>query len=187
MEATGNWCWIVDEIEAAGCEPARVHPRTAKVMLGCINKIDKLDVDGISRLQRVGTLPTVWIPPGELRDLRELTRTRMALVCHRTRLKNRILATLSRYGRLRPDVNRYLKWAFIEAANAVSRQATRHPDRHISRLYLRIKKLKGHKKAVGAVAHHLAEATWHMLSNMSLIENQPPRGALHGNRSAERA
>lgn len=27
-----------------------------------------------------------------------------------------------RHGRVRPDVNRYLKWAFVEAANAISRQ-----------------------------------------------------------------
>ena len=71
-----------------------------------------------------------------------------------------------RYGRLRPDVNRYLKWAFIEAASSVSRQAARHPDRHTSRLYVRIKKRKGHAKAIGAVARHLAEATWHVLTKM---------------------
>jgi transposase len=31
-----------------------------------------------------------------------------------------------RYGRLRPDVNRYLKWAFIEAANAICLMRRRH-------------------------------------------------------------
>src|SRR5256712_3708315 len=77
LEATGNWYWIVEEIEQAGLQPRLVHPRKAKLMMGLINKTDKLDVHGLNRLQRNGTLPTVWIPPRPLRDLRELTRTRL--------------------------------------------------------------------------------------------------------------
>jgi transposase len=281
VEATGNWYWIVDEIEAAGCMPALVHPRKAKVMLGCINKTDKLDADGTNRLQRVGTLPTVWIAPGNLRDLRELPRTRMFLTGERTALKNHILANLNkyglatcehsdafgkgalvelrrkvdllppqtaevtlelleqlqgvtqriaaqekrigqlvkstpemqllqtipgiglilsvvialeigtigrfpsaghfasyagttprvkssgdktRYGRLRSDVNRYLKWAFIEAANCVRLHQAKYAESHVWRLYDRIAKRKGHQKAVGALARHLAEAAFHVLS-----------------------
>src|SRR6266568_3686389 len=97
VETTGNWYWIVDEIEAAGCVPKLVHARKAKLMLGMINKTDKLDARGLNRLQQAGTLPTVWIPPGELRDQRDLPRTRMVLVRQRTQLKNRIHATLAKY------------------------------------------------------------------------------------------
>jgi len=280
VEATGNWYWIVQEIEEARCVPKLVHPRKAKLMMGMINKTDKLDVHGFNRLQRTGTLPTVWIPPAGLRDLRELTRVRMVLSRQRTVLKNRIGATLAkyaltvegysdafcrsarptlegqiallpeqtawactmlleqldfvckqigaqeqrlkdllptsaamrllqtlpgvglilsavialevgdvsrfasagrlasyagttprvhasggkvRYGTLRPDVNRYLKWAFAEAANSVALHHATHPDRHVSQLYRRIKGRKGHAKAIGAVARHLAEAAFHVL------------------------
>jgi transposase len=281
VEATGNWYWIVDEIEQADQTARLVHPGKAKLMMGMINKTDKLDVHGMNRLQRCGTLPTVWVPPGELRDRRELTRTRMVLSKQRARLKNRLTATLAkyglvvegftdgfgvgarrawpgllaqlpvetrfcaemllealdevgerlarlerrltevikatesmqllltlpgigpilspvialevgdvsrfpdaehlasyagttprvhssgdktRYGRLRADVNRYLKWAFVEAANSIALHHRSHPERHVSRLYGRLKARKGHPKAIGAVARHLAEATWHMLS-----------------------
>src|SRR5690606_28479071 len=75
-----------------------VHPGKAKLMMGMINKTDKLDVHGLNRLQRNQTLPEVWIPPGKLRDLRELTRTRMVFTRQRTRLKNRLSATLAKYG-----------------------------------------------------------------------------------------
>ena len=68
VEAVGNWYWIVQEIEDAKQVPQLVHPRKAKLMMGMINKTDKLDVHGLNRLQRNGTLPTVWIAPGELRD-----------------------------------------------------------------------------------------------------------------------
>src|SRR5436309_12358911 len=44
VETIGNWYWIVDEIEAAGCVPKLVHARKAKLMMGEINKTDRLDV-----------------------------------------------------------------------------------------------------------------------------------------------
>lgn len=50
---------------------------------------------GLNQLQRNGTLPTVWIPPGELRDQRDLPRTRMVFVRRRTHLKNRNHAALA--------------------------------------------------------------------------------------------
>jgi transposase len=280
VEAARNWYWIVDEIEAAGMTPRLVHPRKAKLMMGMINKTDRLDVRGLNRLQRTGTLPTVWIPPAELRDQRDLPRTRMVLAQQRVRLKNRIHATLAkyalaapgitdlfgsagrdalaelivqlpphsryatdtlmaqldlvedqiaqfetrmrqvftespaltrimtlpgvgfilgfvillevgdvyrfpsaahlasyagttprveasggkiRYGRVRPDVNHYLKWAFGEAANVICLNRRHWPGRHVARLYDRIHHRKGHQKAIGAVARHLAEATYWML------------------------
>ena len=98
IETVGNWYWIVDEIEQAGMEPKLVHAHKAKLMLGSINKTDKLDARGLNRLQRVGTLPTVWIPPGEIRDHRELPRTRMVFANLRTRLKNRIHSVFDKYG-----------------------------------------------------------------------------------------
>jgi transposase len=283
VETVGNWYWLVDEIEEAGMVPRLVHARKAKVMLGAINKTDKLDVRGLNRLQRTGTLPTVWIPPAEIRDQRDLPRTRMVLASTRIRLKNRIHATLAKYGltittvsdlfgvrgrelladklthlpphtryateqlldqldlveeqiadfedrirglftttpalerlrtmpgvsfvlgmvimmevgdvrrfpdaahlatyagttprvhssggktrfgRTRPDVNHYLKWAYREAAETCcalrERPLWRH--RHTSRLYVRVRQRKDHARAVGAVARHLAEATYWILS-----------------------
>jgi len=52
----------------------------------------------LNTLQRTETLPTVWIPSSELRDIRELYRTRMVLTQMVIRLKNRILSCFSKYG-----------------------------------------------------------------------------------------
>ena len=98
LETVGNWYWIVDEIEKAGMQPKLVHAHKAKLMLGSINKTDKLDAGGLNKLQRTGTLPTVWIPLGEIRDHRELPRTRMVFANLRTRLKNRIHSVIDKYG-----------------------------------------------------------------------------------------
>ncbi|MDR5695317.1 MAG: transposase, partial [Armatimonadota bacterium] len=88
VETVGGWYWIIDEIEEAGFLPQLVHAHKAKLMFGQVNKTDKLDARGLNKLQRTGTLPTVWIPSRELRDLRDLPRTRMVLVRQRTQLKN---------------------------------------------------------------------------------------------------
>jgi transposase len=234
----------------------------------------------MNHLQRNGTLPTVWIPPSSVRDARELPRTRMVLSRQRTQLKNRVHATLAKYGyvvegasdafgqrgrkimaellkklpthtqqglervldqldhvgenleiierqmqgvfapcaqtnwlktlpgvgdilavviwteigtierfgraeqlasyaglvarenssggkirfgAVRRDVNVYLKWAFVEAANSSILNCERCGYAHISRLYQRIKARRGHGKAKVAVARHLSEASFWML------------------------
>ncbi len=282
IESTGNWYWMVEEMEAAGHSPFLVNARKAKLMMGQINKTDKLDAEGLAKLALNGTLPVVWIPPSELRDQRELPRMRLVFVTIRTRMKNRIHATMAKYGitfdgvsdlfgdkgrklleesldglppetrasvqaelrmldqveqaikqaekriaevikqdhamqllktmpgvgpilaitialemgeanrfpsgekfasyagkvprvissggrtyygKVRPDVNRYLKWAFTEAANAIVLQQSRLGDCHVTRLYRHVCKSKGHAKAITAVGRHLAEASYHMLKN----------------------
>ena len=97
-ETIGKWSWITDGIEAAGMLPQLVNARRAKAMSGSSNKTDKLDVRGLNRLQRSGTLPTVSIPRRELHDARKLPRTRTELVRQRTKLKNRIHANLAKRG-----------------------------------------------------------------------------------------
>jgi transposase len=96
VETVGNWYWVVDEIEGGGGKPQLVNARLAKLMMGSVNKSDKLDAKGMNRLQRTGTLPTVWIPGAWVRDARELPRTRMVLSRQRTQLKNRVHATLGK-------------------------------------------------------------------------------------------
>lgn len=89
----------MDELEKAGLDARLVNPLEAKHRMGGKNKTDKLDAKGLAILLRNGTLPEVWIPPAELRDLRGLMRTRLASRDHTTILKNRIQAALRRYGR----------------------------------------------------------------------------------------
>jgi transposase len=291
LESVGNWYWIADEIEAAGCTPLLTHPAKAKLMMGHINKTDKLDAAGLATLLRIGSLPTVWLPPAEIRDDRELPRTRMTLCRMRTSLKNRIhsilakyalspedgsqlfsqkgrawldcslsrlpaetrrclsqhlelldsfslqisaleerirsaialtprmqllkslpgvgdilaividreIGTISRfpsapqfssycgttprvsssggkthYGKMRTESNQYLKWAFIEAANAVSAHHAQRGwvNKYVSKLYLRIRGRKGSSIAIGAVARHLAESAFWVLSK-NVVYREP--------------
>src|ERR1700741_2826173 len=90
VEASRNYSWVVDEMERLGHRPRLCNPLEAKRRMGLTNKTDKLDARGLAILLRNGTLPEVWIPPGELRDQRELLRLRIFLVRMRTRVKNRV-------------------------------------------------------------------------------------------------
>jgi len=303
IETIGNWYWLVDEIESAGMEAKLVHARRAKMMIGSVNKTDKLDARGLNLLQRCGTLPTVWIPPGKLRDQRELPRTRMVFARQRTVLKNRIHSVIDKYGlqkqfdgmsdifglrgkgilsdvmklmpvesrfcveglleelvnieerlraiekrmedvykeneeirllrtmpgvgailsvviwqeigdvsrfanagrlasysgtcprisqsgdksrmgKLRTDVNQYLKWAFSEAGNSVAVHYKKLPDRYVSWLYSRQRLRRGHAKAVGAVARHLAESAWYVMSKgENYLERRFGNGSMRANLS----
>jgi transposase len=98
LEATGHWYWMVDEMEKAGHCPHLANPTEAKKRMGKTNKTDALDAKGLAILLHNGTLPESWIPSGELRDRRELLRTRMALRDLRSSLKHRIHAAIDRYG-----------------------------------------------------------------------------------------
>jgi transposase len=74
------------------------------------------------------------------------------------------------YGRVKPDVNHYLKWAYIEAASCINLRQQWTEDRHVVKLLKRVEKQKGYAKAAVAVGRHLAEATYHILKH-----NEPYR------------
>ncbi len=279
------------------------HALFAKKMMAHIHKTDKLDAQGLATLEHLGSLPTVWIAPGEIRNARELPRTRMAFSKMRTALKNRRHSTLAKYalslegasdvfalkwrplllqlidslpqetarcmhqelellgqvqdhmgqletwikerikltesmqlvqslpgmgvilailitlevgsvdrfrspsnlasysgtvpnvkssggkqrhGRMVTQANNYPKWAFIEAANVVVMKRN-HPlwrRKHVSVLYDRIRRCKGHAVAVGAVARHLAEATFWVLTKAEPYQDpmkvSPKQGQARG-------
>jgi len=98
IESTGNWYWIVDLMKQAGHRPHLANAFESKMHMGKTHKTDALDAKGLAILLRCGTLPESWIPPGELRDQRELIRTRMALRDLRTSLKHSIHSAIDRYG-----------------------------------------------------------------------------------------
>ena len=98
LEATGHWYWMVDLMEQFGHHPHLANPSESKKRMGGSNKTDALDAKGLAILLHNGTLPESWIPPGELRDQRELLRTRMYLRDLRSSLKHRIHAAIDRYG-----------------------------------------------------------------------------------------
>jgi transposase len=80
----------------------------------------------------------------------------------------------TRLGRTSAMANHYLKWAFVEAANCIVMQKQRHRGRHVMELYERLRAAKCHGKAAVAVGHHLAEASWWMLTKKQAYREPAP-------------
>src|ERR1700747_2644574 len=69
----------------------------------------------------------------------------------------------TRMGQVCGNVNRNLKWAFVETGNLVVLNQCGLAGTHVVRLYQRIKRGKNHQKTAMAVARHLAETAWWVL------------------------
>src|SRR5882757_7865974 len=68
VEASGNYSWLVDEMERSGHRPTLCNPLEAKRRMGLTNKTDKLDARGLAILLRHGTLArfNVQVPGADL-------------------------------------------------------------------------------------------------------------------------
>ena len=90
----------------------------------------------------------------------------------------------TRMGQVCSNVNRNLKWAFVETGNLIVINQRRLAGSHAVRLYQRIKRSKNHQKAVVAVARHLAEAAWWVLSKQEVYReprlSQQALSSTHG-------
>jgi transposase len=82
------------------------------------------------------------------------------------------------YGPTTNRSNHYLRWAFVEAANLAAARRRVHPQRHVSRLYERLRAGKGHQKAAVAVARHLAESAWWILTKQQNYREPQPAVAV---------
>jgi transposase len=85
MEATSDywriWFYL---LEGAGLRVQLVNSRHARQLAGR-PKTDRKDAQWIARLAEMGLLRPSFVPPPEIRALRDLTRTRLMLVRDRTR------------------------------------------------------------------------------------------------------
>jgi transposase len=72
----------------------------------------------------------------------------------------------TRMGQVCGNANRNLKWAFVGTGNLIVINQRRLAGTHVVRLYQRLKRSKNHPKAVVAVARHLAEAAWWVLTKL---------------------
>lgn len=98
FEATGNWQAIYECLEDQVEEIQMAHPYKVKAIASARIKTDKIDSAILAHLGRADLIPQAWIPPREVRDLRETLRHRAFLVSLQTRVKNRIHTYLDKLG-----------------------------------------------------------------------------------------
>ena len=117
MEATSDywriWFYL---LEGAGLAVQLVNSRQARQLAGR-PKTDQKDAQWIARLAEMGLLRPSFVPPPEIRALRDLTRTRQQLVRDRTREWQRL--------------EKLLEGALIKLSSVVARLAKTKTARDI--------------------------------------------------------
>ena len=98
MEA--GYCWqpLIDALKEKGYDVRLAHPQRVKAIAEAKVKTDKVDSETLAHLLRANLLPESYVPPMDIRELREMVRRRSFLVGMRTKLKNRIHAELAKRG-----------------------------------------------------------------------------------------
>ena len=97
IEATSNYRFIYDVLENY-MEVKLAHPYKTRIIAEARIKNDRLDAKMLAHLLRANLIAESYVPPKEVRELRDLTRLRKALIEDRTRIKNRVHAILTRNG-----------------------------------------------------------------------------------------
>jgi transposase len=117
MESTSDywriWYYL---LESLGLAVQLVNPSHARQLAGR-PKTDRLDCQWIARLAEMGLLRPSFVPPPEIRALRDLTRTRLQLVRDRAREWQRL--------------EKLLEGALIKLSSVVSSLATVRSARRI--------------------------------------------------------
>ena len=98
MEACYCWQPVYEFLENKGFEVKLAHPTKTRIIAEAKIKTDAIDSEALANLLRANLLPTSYVPPKGLRELRELVRVRTYLVRERTRFKNKIRAELAKRG-----------------------------------------------------------------------------------------
>ncbi len=90
LEATTNSWEFHDELSPLVHQVAVANSFQLKLISSSGRKTDKHDALVLAKLLAAKLLPTVWVPPQHVRDLRALTSHRAELIGERTALRNRL-------------------------------------------------------------------------------------------------
>jgi transposase len=97
FESTRNWYWLADYFQERGIDFVLSNPTMNRAIAHVHAKNDKYDARTLAQLTQAGLIARSHVPAKPIRHLRELIYHRNRLVHIRTKLKNRIHATLAKY------------------------------------------------------------------------------------------
>ena len=97
IEATGHYRPIYETLDEH-MDVTLVNPSKTRAIAEAKVKNDRLDAKMLAHLLRANLVAESYVPPKDVRQERDLVRTRKALVENRTRAKNRVRAVLARTG-----------------------------------------------------------------------------------------
>ena len=95
IEASGGYRPIYEMLDEH-LDVTLVNPTKNRIIAEATVKTDRVDAKRLAHMLRADMLAESYVPPDEIRTLRDLVRTRKSLVEERTAEKNRVRAVLSR-------------------------------------------------------------------------------------------
>jgi transposase len=98
MEATLFGAWIYDTLKPYAQRLVMGHPAKMKAITAGKKKSDTIDARTIADLLRCDLLPTCYVLPPEMRDLRRLLRYRNMVVQQSVRMQNKMAGLLMESG-----------------------------------------------------------------------------------------
>jgi len=97
LEATNNAWYLHDLLVSLVASVTVANPIQVALIAKARVKTDPRDALALARLLAAGLLPSVWVPPHDVRELRALIAHRRRLVKQRTQARNRLRAVLFRH------------------------------------------------------------------------------------------
>ena len=97
LESCRNWCVMHDWLEDIVDEVVLANPYKVKAIAEAKIKTDKIDASILADLLRADLVPSCYVAPRTVRDMRNLLRERIYFVRTRTMTKNRITTVFDRY------------------------------------------------------------------------------------------
>ena len=95
IEASGHYRPIYEMLDEH-LDVTLVNPSKNRIIADAAVKTDRVDAKRLALMLRADLLAESYVPPDEIRELRDLVRTRKSLVEERTAEKNRVRAVLTR-------------------------------------------------------------------------------------------
>lgn len=102
VESMSGARFVHDTLEELGWAVEVADAQRVKALAPLTAKTDRIDARVLADLSFRDLIPAIWLPPPQVRAMRELGRFRLHLVRHRTALKNRVHSTLITHGRTVP-------------------------------------------------------------------------------------
>ncbi|HWR08288.1 IS110 family transposase [Sporomusa sp.] len=123
IESTGKYWIPVYNILEPSCRITLAHPKYVKAIRG--KKTDKKDSIWIADLHKHGLVPGSFIPPADIREIRDLLRYRSKLVSFASSEKNRVQNSLTVSNIMLSNV---VSDTFGKSASAILSHLLKHPD-----------------------------------------------------------
>jgi transposase len=103
LEATTNAWHLYDQLASSVASVTVANPVLIKWISSASVKTDGHDTLKLARLLAADMIPSVWVPPEAVRQLRALVSHRQRLIRQRTQARNRLQSLLHRHNLMPPE------------------------------------------------------------------------------------